>query len=70
MVRYAWAMDDRPTRTDIARWTANYTDERQGAALYEALAAVERDPDRAGMATLIWNEVGSIGLARVHARRA
>lgn len=42
-------MDDRPTRTDIARWTANYTDERQGAALYEALAAVERDPDRAGI---------------------
>jgi VIT1/CCC1 family predicted Fe2+/Mn2+ transporter len=33
--------------SEIARWTANYVGEREGAALYEALAAVEKNPRRA-----------------------
>src|SRR5512144_1068053 len=32
-------------RTDL--WLQNLIDERDGAALYEGLAAVERDPERA-----------------------
>ena len=34
-----------PTRTDT--WLRNLTDERDGAALYEGLAALESDPERA-----------------------
>jgi VIT1/CCC1 family predicted Fe2+/Mn2+ transporter len=32
---------------DIARWTANYLDEREGEALYLALASAAKDPRRA-----------------------
>jgi vacuolar iron transporter family protein len=42
-------MNDRPSASDIARWTANYADERQGAALYESLAAAEKDTERAAI---------------------
>ena len=34
-------------RTEIARWTANYVGEREGVALYEALAAAEQNQSRA-----------------------
>ena len=34
---------------DIARWRANLRDELEGAALYKALAEVERDPVRADL---------------------
>jgi len=34
-------------KSEVARWTANYVGEREGAALYEALAAAEKSPQRA-----------------------
>jgi hypothetical protein len=47
-VGYDPSTDDRPA-LDVARWTANYTDERQGAALAESLAAAEKDAERAAI---------------------
>ena len=40
-------MTEQSDRSDVARWTANYLDEREGAALYEALAAAEKNSQRA-----------------------
>ncbi len=36
-----------PSRADLRRWRRNYEDEVDAAALYESLAAAERDPERA-----------------------
>jgi VIT1/CCC1 family predicted Fe2+/Mn2+ transporter len=40
-------MPEPADKADVSRWTANYVGEREGAALYEALAAAEKDPRRA-----------------------
>ena len=40
-------MAEQNDRFQVARWTANYLDEREGAALYESLAAAEKNPQRA-----------------------
>src|SRR5215213_1478963 len=45
-MRYRSVMSADSDSANVARWTANYVGERQGAALYEALASVEKDPRR------------------------
>jgi VIT1/CCC1 family predicted Fe2+/Mn2+ transporter len=46
-VRYAGRVNSTPDQRDIARWTANYLSEREGEALYRALAELAENPQRA-----------------------